>query len=85
VLARGIAVEYGTGPLKVLAVVPGLPGAKAGLATGDVIIDADGRRTDGFSPAEWDALDAKPGVLQLAVQHGGARKRVDVPVVTVVQ
>jgi hypothetical protein len=73
---RGITVRYGRGPLQVLAVVPDTPGARAALAEGDVILEANDRSTAGFAPSDWEPLAQSKTPLRLVVEHNGARRSV---------
>ncbi len=64
------ALDFGTG-LKVARVVENSPAARAGIQTGDVVVEANGVRTD--DPSTLDALvaNAAPGAeWSLEVQRG---------------
>jgi len=76
------------GGVTVSQVAPGGPAARAGLATGDVLVEANGRRLRNY--LDWEAvkLDLRVGdAVELTVRQGGrtARRRLvtgDLPTVT---
>ncbi len=76
------------GGVTVSQVAPGGPAARAGLATGDVLVEANGRRLRNY--LDWEAvkLDLRVGdAVELTVRHGGgtSRRRLvtgDLPTVT---
>src|SRR5205814_10482066 len=60
------------GGLRVSQVAPGGPAARAGVAAGDVLVSAHGRRLRTF--LDWEAvlLDIGPGdTLTVSYRHGG--------------
>src|SRR5881394_107378 len=62
----------GAGGLRVSQVAPGGPAARAGVAAGDVLVSAHGRRLRTF--LDWEAvlLDIGPGdTLTVSYRHGG--------------
>jgi hypothetical protein len=76
---RGLAVRHGTGPLVVTAVIPGSTAAARGIQAGDVVLQANGRSTVGFTPAEWDPLASSVAPLRLMVERARVRRTVVVP------
>ncbi len=76
------------GGVTVSQVAPGGPAARAGLSTGDVLVEANGRRLRNY--LDWEAvkLDLRVGdAVELTVRQGGrtARRRLvtgDLPTVT---
>ncbi len=67
------------GTVEVEHVVPGGPADKAGIARGDVIVEADGRKIRSAYQAVDLILNRQPGdTLGLIVAHGGERKNVEV-------
>jgi hypothetical protein len=76
---RGITVSYSRGPVRVLGVAPDSPGEAAGIARGDVILDANGVSTAGFGPADWDSVHTAHAPLVLRVDRGGVQRTVTVP------
>jgi serine protease Do len=76
------------GGVTVSQVAPGGPAARAGLATGDVLVEANGRRLRNY--LDWEAvkLDLRVGdAVELTVRQGGgtSRRRLvtgDLPTVT---
>jgi carboxyl-terminal processing protease len=69
----GIYVMYVNGYPVVSGLLPGSPAAKAGLATGDVIVSVDGKDTKGISDqAASDLIRGPVGTsVQLGVLRGG--------------
>jgi hypothetical protein len=68
--------SFGHG-LEVMTILPGSPGARAGLETGDAIIAIDGKRPDDEmnQPAFLQPVGTQ---LQLTVQHGTETRKVTV-------
>ncbi len=48
----GVTIEYENGETRVIAVYPGMPAARAGLRSGDVIVSVDGVRLAGLTQDE---------------------------------
>ena len=64
------------GGLRVTQVAPGGPAGRAGVAAGDVLVNARGRRLRTF--LDWEAvmLDTGPGdTLSVSFRHGGGESR----------
>lgn len=56
----GIHVHSVGGKLEVVSPLPGSPAFRAGLRSGDAIVEIDGKPTDGMSPADIGKLLAGP-------------------------
>ena len=73
---QAAGLSPGQGALVSELVIPG-PGAKAGLAVGDIILALDGRPVDHRS-LPWLASTAAPGrPLELTVLRNGGQRKVD--------
>lgn len=72
----GVSVEIDdrAGQLKVLAPLPGSPAYEAGILPGDLIIEVDGKPTEGMSrDRAVEALQGRPGTsVTLKIQHANA-------------
>jgi hypothetical protein len=76
---HGIVIGYGLEHLEVAYVLLNSPAAEAGLASGDRIVEIDGRSTVGFAPSDWEPLSESPAPLVLLIQRGGKSATVTVP------
>lgn len=76
-VAKGLGLDRAGGAL-VVGVYPGGPGARAGLAEGDVITAADGSAVGDDAALNYRVATAKPGdVLRLTVRAHGALKTLE--------
>jgi carboxyl-terminal processing protease len=74
----GVQIDIRDGWITVIAAVPGSPAERAGIQTGDRVIEIDGRATHGWTQDEASAaLRGVPGTtVRIAVQRPG----VDTPI-----
>ena len=76
----GIGIQVGMDPeakrLKVIAPVVGSPAYQAGILAGDVILEIDGKSTEGLIPDQAvEVLQGRPGTqVKLQVLHAGEEK-----------
>ncbi len=70
----GLQVDVRDGSLVVVSPLPGGPGERAGILTGDRIVQIDGKVVSGWTPEEVQKLlRGAPGSrVQVAIQHAGA-------------
>ena len=74
----GIQIDVRDGWVTVIAPVPGSPAERAGLQTGDKIVEINGKTTRGLTPDEaTKSLRGAPGtVAQLQVERPGVEGRI---------
>ncbi len=72
----GVQMDSIAPPLRVMSPLPGTPAYKAGLKTGDLFMEIDGKSTQGFSLNDAiRLLQGKPGTdVTIGVQHAGSDK-----------
>jgi len=76
---RGIAVQYGDGPLVARAVMPGGPAARAGVQAGDVIVGFGGRAIKDPEDVAAATLELDPGTkVTLDVLRNGRNRDIEV-------
>ncbi len=75
----GIEVSYESGGIVVVAPIEGSPAARAGLRSGDIVVEIDGRKVDTRSLT--DAIGRMRGeagtFVRLAVERGESAERLD--------
>lgn len=67
----GVALDIGSGSIRVVSAIAGSPAARAGIASGDIISQVDGQTVAELNLAEIDRLfDGKPGTeVTLLIQR----------------
>ncbi len=70
----GVQMDSIAPPLRVMSPLPGTPAYKAGLKTGDLFMEIDGKSTQGFTLNDAiRLLQGKPGTdVTIGVQHAGS-------------
>jgi carboxyl-terminal processing protease len=73
----GIQIDVRDGWITIIAPLPGTPAERAGLETGDRIVEIDGKTTKGLTPDEaTKALRGAPGTMvDIAVERPGVEGR----------
>ncbi len=78
----GVQIDIRGGWITILAPVPGSPAERAGLRTGDRLVEVDGQTTQGWTQDEASkALRGEPGsVIHLTVERPGLEARIPIDV-----
>ncbi|MDB6067899.1 MAG: 2-alkenal reductase [Pedosphaera sp.] len=77
----GARVKVGPAPLTVISVQPQSPAEKAGLKTGDRILEVNGKTPKGFIHFNELLVDNQKPEISLAIQSNGARRDLTVRLV----
>jgi carboxyl-terminal processing protease len=78
-----VHLDERTHRLTVMSPLPGTPAYRAGILAGDIIMDIDGKSTEGFTTDKAvELLKGKPGLpVKLGVLHSGTNKKEQVSLV----
>ena len=81
-IGLGVQIDIRGGWITILAPVPGSPAERAGLRTGDRLVEVDGQSTQGWTQDEASkALRGQPGsVIHLTVERPGVEARIPIDV-----
>ena len=81
-IGLGVQIDIRGGWITILAPVPGSPAERAGLRTGDRLVEVDGQSTQGWTQDEASkALRGQPGsVVHLTVERPGVEARIPIEV-----
>ena len=81
-IGLGVQIDIRGGWITILAPVPNSPAERAGLRTGDRVVEVDGQSTQGWTQDEANkALRGEPGsVVHLTVERPGVEARIPIAV-----
>ncbi len=79
----GVHIDHPEGRLTVVAPIPGTPAERAGIVSGDVIEQADGRSLEGLSPEDAGDLIRGPAgtTVRLTIRRPGRAEPLTIDVV----
>jgi carboxyl-terminal processing protease len=81
-IGLGVQIDIRGGWITILAPLPGSPAERAGLRTGDRLVEVEGQSTQGWTQDEANkALRGQPGsVIRLTVERPGVEARIPIEV-----